>query len=308
MTTITAKIVKELREKTGAGMMDCKKALMEVEGQIEAAIDWLRKKGLASASKKSGRVAAEGAVCAVTSNLKGVLIEVNSETDFVSRNESFQQFVHEVSQKALHETASIEALKELDYGNGRTVEEENTQLVATIGENIVLRRAADLSVEKGLVTSYVHGSSGKNMGRIGVLVALEADTHAQNLTELGEQIAMHVAATAPQSLDVESLDSQAVEREKAIFIEQAEKSGRPADIIEKMVGGRLNKFYQEVVLLEQAFVIDGKTAIKEVLAQKSKQLNTPVKLAGFKRFALGEGIEKSQDDFAEEVNRMAGKP
>ncbi|MEM7444579.1 MAG: translation elongation factor Ts [Pseudomonadota bacterium] len=302
MSGVTAALVKELREKTGAGMMDCKKALTETGGDMEAAVDWLRTKGLAAAAKKAGRTASEGLVGLQVEGTKGALVEVNSETDFVSRNESFQGFVRTASALAANADGSIETLSGLDYpGTGRTVAEELTNLVATIGENMTLRRTASLSVDTGVVAGYVHGAVADGMGKIGVLVAIESSADTAALTEFGRQIAMHVAAVRPESLTVEDLDPELIAREKEVLSEQARASGKPENIIEKMVEGRLRKYYQEVVLLEQTFVIDGESKVAQAVAAKSKELGVPVAITGFARFNLGEGVEKEEEDFAAEV-------
>jgi elongation factor Ts len=299
---VTAVLVKELREKSGAGMMDCKKALNETGGDLEAAIDWLRTKGLASAAKKSGRVAAEGLVGVAVAGTKGAVFEVNSETDFVARNESFQGFVSTVTGLALTNGEDLEALKAVAYPEtGRTVAEELTHNIATIGENMNLRRARVISVEDGVVVPYVHNAVKPGLGKIGVLVALESAGDKAKLGELAKQIAMHVAAAAPQSLSTDDLDPTAIERERAVLIDQAKDSGKPMEIVEKMVEGRLRKFYQEVVLLEQTFVVDGETKIAKVVENAAKDLGTPVKLASFVRMQLGEGIEREESDFAAEV-------
>jgi len=299
---VTAALVKELREKSGAGMMDCKKALTETDGDLDAAIDWLRTKGLASAAKKSGRVAAEGLVGAAVEGTTGAVLEVNSETDFVARNETFQGFVETATKLALANGEDIDALKGVAYPEtGRTVEEELTHNIATIGENMALRRAKVLSVSEGVVVPYVHNATKAGLGKIGVLVALESAGDAGKLNELGKQIAMHVAATAPQSLSTDDLDPAAIERERSVLVEQARDSGKPEEIIAKMVEGRLRKFYQEVVLLEQTFVVDGETKVAKVVENAGKEIGAPVKLAAFARFQLGEGIEREESDFAAEV-------
>jgi len=304
---VTAALVKELREKTGAGMMDCKKALSETDGDLEAAVDWLRTKGLAAAAKKSGRVATEGLVGVVVKGNKGAVVEVNSETDFVARNDSFQAFVENVTALAIDTGADIEALKGVAYpGTGRTVGDELTNNIATIGENMSIRRAAVVSVTDGVVVPYVHNAVKPGLGKIGVLVALESTGDKDKLAELGKQIAMHIAATAPQSLSTDDLDPAAIERERAVLIEQARASGKPDNIIEKMIEGRIRKFYQEVVLLEQTFVIDGETQIRKVVEAAAKDAGAPVTLAAFVRLQLGEGIEKEQADFAAEVAALAG--
>lgn len=302
MSAITAALVKELREKTGAGMMDCKKALTETGGDMEAAVDWLRKKGLAAAAKKAGRTASEGLVGLQIDGAKGALVEVNSETDFVSRNETFQSFVKTTSELAMGAGGSVEALAALDYpGTGRTVAEELTHLIATIGENMSLRRTASLSVGTGVVAGYIHGAVVPDMGKIGVLVALESTADAGALAEFGRQVAMHVAATRPESLSVQDLDPALLNREREVLSEQARASGKPENIIEKMVEGRLRKYYQEVVLLEQTFVIDGESKVASAVEAKSKELGAPIAITGFARFTLGEGIEKDDGDFAAEV-------
>jgi elongation factor Ts len=305
MTEVTAQMVKDLRDKTGAGMMDCKKALNEAQGDMEAAIDWLRKKGLSAAAKKSGRVAAEGIVAVASSGTKAMAIEVNAETDFVARNEAFQSFALQAAKIALETGTDAEALKDKPYGNGKSVQEELTHLVATIGENMTIRRAAHLSVPHGIVSTYVHNALAPNLGKIGVLVALESSADAAKLQELGRQIAMHVAAARPEALSVADVDPAAVKRERDILADQAKASGKPAEIIEKMIDGRLRKYYEEVVLLEQVYVVDGETKVAQVVEKAAKSLGTPVKLTGFIRYQLGEGIEKTTDDFAAEVAKMA---
>ncbi|MFT8891807.1 MAG: translation elongation factor Ts [Acetobacter papayae] len=300
MAEITAALVKDLREKTGAGMMDCKKALNEAAGDIEAAVDWLRKKGLAAAAKKSGRVAAEGLVAVASNDLSAAMVEVNAETDFVARNEAFQTFVEEVAKVALTVGEDLEAIKAATLASGRTVAEELTHLIATIGENMSLRRARVFTVPSGVVATYVHGALRQGLGKIGVLAAIEAPSASDAIEVLGRQIGMHVAATRPSSLDVDNLDQDAVARERAVLIEQSRASGKPEAIIEKMVEGRIRKFYEEVVLLEQVWVHDGETRVKDVVKKAG------VKLVGFDRFQLGEGIEKVADDFAAEVAKVAG--
>jgi elongation factor Ts len=306
MAEITAGLIKELREKTGAGMMDCKIALTEVKGDFEGAVDWLRKKGLAAASKKSGRVAAEGLVGVITQGTCGAAVEVNAETDFVGRNDQFQSFVSQVSQLALEAKGNKESLEKAAYPQSqRNVSEELTHLIATIGENMTLRRSAYLSVSQGVVVEYMHSAVVPNLGRIGVLVGLESSAPADQLIAFGKQVAMHIAAAAPIALTTDEVDSSLVERERNIFLEQAKATGRPDDIIQKMVEGRVRKYYEDVVLLEQAFVMDGKTRIADVVTQKSKEWGVPVKVTGFIRYMLGEGIEKTASDFADEVARMA---
>jgi elongation factor Ts len=282
--------------------MDCKKALTETDGDIEVAVDWLRTKGLAAAAKKSGRVAAEGLVAALTSGTVGAVVELNSETDFVARNDEFQGFVRTLAELSLSNSDDLDAIKALDYPDtGRTVEEQLTHNIATIGENMNLRRAARLQVGSGAVVPYVHNAVASGLGKIGVLVALESSGDADKLSDLGKQIAMHVAAAAPQSLSTDDLDPASVERERSVLVEQAKDSGKPDEIIEKMVEGRLRKFYQEVVLLEQTFVVDNETKIAKVVENAAKEIGAPVTLTGFVRFQLGEGIEREESDFAAEV-------
>ncbi|MGE3622336.1 MAG: translation elongation factor Ts [Bdellovibrionales bacterium] len=305
MPEVTATMVKDLREKTGAGMMDCKKALNEANGDMEAAIDWLRKKGLSAAAKKAGRVAAEGLVAVAATDKKAAIVEVNAETDFVARNEQFQNFALQTAKIALETGADGETLKTRPYPGSADVQEALTNLIATIGENMNIRRAAQLSVPQGIVASYVHNALAPNLGKIGVLVALESSADAGKLMELGKQIAMHVAAARPEALAIENVDPKSLERERAIFTEQARASGKPDNIIPKMVEGRIRKYYEEVVLLEQTYVVDGESKIKDVVEKAGKTLGAPVKLINFVRYQLGEGIEKTQDDFAAEVAKMA---
>ncbi|MEE8084948.1 MAG: translation elongation factor Ts [Alphaproteobacteria bacterium] len=307
MTEITAALVKELRDICGAGMMDCKKALTESGGGIEAAVDWLRTKGLAAASKKAGRVTAEGLVACALAEGQGVVVEVNSETDFVARNEDFQGFVATVAETALSVDADLERLAAAEFpGAGKPVSEKLTDMVATIGENMTLRRAQGLRVGDGVVACYVHSAVQPGLGRIGVLVALESTGDKEQLMALGQQLAMHVAATSPRSVAIDDLDGQVVERERAVLTEQARESDRPDDIIAKMVEGRLRKFYAEVVLSEQVFVIDGETKVAKVIEAAAEEFGAPVAIAGFVRFALGEGIEREEKDFAREVAERRG--
>jgi elongation factor Ts len=307
MAEITAALVKELREKTGAGMMDCKKALTENSGDLEASIDWLRQKGLAAAAKKSGRVAAEGLVGISVGGKAGALAEVNSETDFVARNETFQSFVKTVADLALANNGDQDVVLASGYPNEtRTVAEQLTHLVATIGENMAIRRMASLSVSQGVVSSYVHNPVIPGLGKIGVIVALESAGDTAKLDAFGKQLAMHIAAAAPQSLSTDDLDQELVARERQVLVQQARESGRAEDIIQKMVDGRMRKFYEEVVLLSQTFVIDGESKIEKVVADLAKSLGTDVKVTGFVRFVLGEGIEKEEGDFAAEVASLAG--
>ena len=301
MPEITAALVKDLREKTGAGMMDCKKALTETDGDIEVAVDWLRKKGLAAATKKSGRVAAEGLVGVATAQNKAAIIEVNAETDFVARNETFQGFVEAAAKVVLEVGDDLDAIKAAPFpGTGRTVAEELTHLVATIGENMTIRRAKVLSVKQGVVASYMHQALKPGLGKIGVLAAVEGPGEFATLETLGRQVGMHVAATRPEALDIDAVDPAALERERAVLSDQARASGKPENIIEKMVEGRIRKYYEEVVLLEQVWVHDGESRVRAVVKKAG------VTLTGFVRFALGEGIEKPKDDFAAEVAATAG--
>jgi len=301
MAEITAALVKDLRDKTGAGMMDCKKALTEVAGDVEAAIDWLRKKGLAAAAKKSGRIASEGLVGVASEAHHAAMVEVNAETDFVARNPTFQAFVEEVAKIALHVGEDVEAIKAAPFpGTGRTVADELTHLVATIGENMSLRRAKVLSVENGVVATYIHGALKPGLGKIGVIVAVAGHEVSDALHQLGRQVGMHVAATRPDALDISGVSPEALEREKAVLTEQAKASGRPDNVIVKMVEGRVQKFYEEVALLEQVWVHDGKSRVKDIMKSAS------VTITGFERFALGEGIEKPKEDFAAEVAATAG--
>ena len=306
MAEITAASVKELRERTGAGMMDCKKALAETNGEMEPAIDWLRAKGLAAAAKKAGRTAAEGLVGVAVEANRGAVVEVNSETDFVAKNEVFQDFVRNVARLALQHGTDVEALGAAQYPEGGTVQEKLTDNIAKIGENQSLRRAAIVEVSEGAVVSYVHNQVAPGLGKIGVLVGLESAAPLETLTALGKQIAMHVAAAHPLALDAESLDPALVERERAIAMEKAKESGKPQNIVEKMVEGGLAKFRKENSLLSQLFVMDNKTPVAEVVASAAKEAGTGIQLIGFVRFQLGEGIEKEQTDFAAEVAAAAG--
>jgi elongation factor Ts len=302
---ITAQMVKELREKTGAGMMDSKKALQENDGDIEAAVDWLRKKGLAKAAKKAGRAASEGLVAYALDGTKGAVVEVNSETDFVARNEMFQKMVAEIAQVALSTDGSVEAVKAAQFpGAGKSVEEHVTEMVGQIGENMSVRRAASLDVEHGVVVPYVHTPIGEQAGKIVVLVALKSTGDSQALLPVGKQVAMHIAAARPLALTVADLDQDVVAREKSVLADQARASGKPDNIIEKMVEGRMQKFYEESVLLEQIFVIDGETRIKDVVANAKAEAGAEVTLDGFIRLELGEGVEKEEEDFAAEVAAM----
>ena len=300
MAEITAALVKELRDKTGAGMMDCKKALTESAGEMDDAVDWLRKNGLAAAAKKAGRVAAEGLIAVATEGTRGALVEINAETDFVGRNADFQSFVSEVARIALHTDGPVEALGEAAMGEG-TVESRLTDLIARIGENMTLRRVERISVGSGAVGSYTHNSVAPGLGRIGVLVGVESTVSSERLGLLARQLAMHVAAASPQWTAVEDVDPASLERERSVLTEQARASGRPDHIIEKMVEGRLRKFYEESVLLEQTFVIDGESRVSKVVEEVASEIGASVSVTGFRRFALGEGIEKKEEDFAAEV-------
>lgn len=297
MAAITAAMVKELRQMSGAGMMDCKKALGEADGDLNAAADWLRTKGLAAAAKKAGRVAAEGLVGVAVDGASGAMVEVNSETDFVARNDQFQAFVSTVATLALSSNGDVEALKAMDYpGTGRNVADELTQMISTIGENMNIRRVEVLNVDGGEVAAYVHGAITDGLGKIGVLVAASGD----GAGAFGKQVAMHVAATNPASLSRDDLDPVIVEREKQVLTEQARESGKPEEIIEKMIVGRINKFYGEVCLMEQVFVIDGESKVSKAAEAAG------VEISNFSRFGLGEGIEKKEEDFAAEVAAVSG--
>ncbi|MBN8532251.1 MAG: elongation factor Ts [Alphaproteobacteria bacterium] len=307
MTEVTAQMVKELREQTGAGMLDCKKALAENGGDHEAAKDWLRKKGLSAAAKKSGRVAAEGLVAVYAAGTEGAAIELNSETDFVARNPDFQKVAGEVAKLAPVAKGDVEKLKTASYpGTGRNVADEIANLVGVIGENMNLRRTAYLQVSQGVVASYIHNAVVPGAGKIGVLVALESAAPVDKLQAFGKQLAMHVAAARPEALTSADVDGKNLEREKQIFREQALASGKPENIVDKMVEGRVRKYYEEVVLLEQVYVVDGKSKVSDLIANAGKELGAPVKLTGFIRYGLGEGIEKQESDFAAEVAAAAG--
>ncbi|MDZ7283961.1 translation elongation factor Ts [Sphingomonas sanguinis] len=308
MADITAAMVKDLREKSGAGMMDCKKALNEAAGDMDAALDWLRTKGLAAAQKKSSRTAAEGLVGVATNGTVGAAVEVNSETDFVAKNDQFQAFVKDVTAIALKTGDDIEALKTEAMPQGGTVAEVLTNNVATIGENQSLRRAKRLEVSKGAVVSYVHNQQAPGLGKIGVLVALESEAADDVLQSLGRQLAMHIAAAFPKALNEEDLDEAEIERERAIATEKAAESGKPADIIAKMVEGGIAKYRKEHALVSQLFVIDGKTKISDVVAKAGKDAGAEIKLVDYVRFQLGEGIEKEASDFAAEVAAASGVP
>ena len=306
MAEITAGLVKELREKSGAGMMDCKKALTENNGDVEASMDWLRTKGLSKAAKKSDRVAAEGLVAAATKaegkGMTGALVELNAETDFVARNEKFQDAARKIAKAAL-EADGVDAVNAAPVDGG-TVQDMVTNLIATIGENMMVRRTARIEVGEGAVATYIHNAVAPELGRIGVLVGVEGAGEQAKLQELGKKIAMHVAATQPLSLSSDDLDSAAVERERAVLTEKAKEDGRPENMIAKIVDGQIAKFQREVVLLEQAFVMEPDVTVKGLVDRTGKELGSPVKVTGFVRLALGEGVEKKQDDFAAEVASM----
>lgn len=306
MAEVTASMVKELRDKSGAGMMDCKKALAETSGDMEAAVDWLRTKGLATASKKSSRTAAEGLVGVAVNGTTGTAVEVNSETDFVAKNDQFQDFVRTVTQLAIETGDDVEALASASYPSGGTVADALTTNIATIGENQTLRRARRLSVTQGAVVPYVHNAAAPGLGKIGVLVALESSAPAEKLESLGKQLAMHVAAAFPLALDESGIDSEVIARERAIAQEKAAESGKPAEVVAKMVDGAVAKFVKENALLNQLFVMDGKTKISDVVAAAAKEAGAPIVLKDYVRFQLGEGIEKKESDFAAEVAAAAG--
>ena len=304
---LSASMVKELREKSGAGMMDCKKALVESNGNMEDAIDWLRKQGLSAVAKKSNRVAAEGLIGISISEVKGAIVEINSETDFVARNELFQNFVKNCSNLVLLNKSDINVLKKLPFPDSdRTVDQELNNNIATIGENMNIRRVEYLEVSEGVVASYIHNKIAEDLGKLGVIVAIESQAKKSQLLDVGKQIAMHIAATSPKALNIDDLDNDLVKREKEVLIDQAMSTGKPKEIAEKMVQGRLQKFFQEVVLNEQVSVIDGETKIKDVIKKLSDDLGTEVKIKDFKILKLGEGIEVAENDFAAEVAATAG--
>ncbi|CCD85768.1 Elongation factor Ts (EF-Ts) [Bradyrhizobium sp. ORS 285] len=306
MANITAAMVKDLRESTGAGMMDCKAALTENGGDMQAAQDWLRKKGLSKAAKKAGRVAAEGLIGALTSGKKGVVVEVNSETDFVARNEHFQGLVKMIAQVALDVGADVEKIKAAKVGS-ITVEAAIADSIATIGENQTLRRAAALEVSEGVVSSYVHGAVVEGAGKLGVIVALESPGKTDELAVLGRQLAMHVAAANPQAIDAAGLDPELVKREKDVLADKYRQQGKPENVIEKIVESGLKTYYKEVTLLEQAFIHDSGKSVAQALKEAEGKVGGPIKVAGFVRYALGEGIEKEETDFAAEVAAASGK-
>ncbi len=304
---LSASMVKELREKSGAGMMDCKKALVESNGNMEDAIDWLRKQGLSAVAKKSNRVAAEGLIGISINEAQGAMVEINSETDFVARNELFQNFVKNCSNLVLSHKTDINALKKLPFPDtGRSVDQELNNNIATIGENMNIRRVEYLEVSEGVMVSYIHNKITEDLGKLGVIVAIESQAKQSQLLNVGKQIAMHIAATSPKALNIDDLNSDLVKREREVLIDQAMSSGKPKEIAEKMVQGRLQKFYQEVVLNEQVSVIDGETKIKDVINKLSKDIGAEVKIKDFKILKLGEGIEVAENDFAAEVAATAG--
>ena len=307
MATITAAMVKELREKSGAGMMDCKNALNENDGDMDAAVDWLRTKGLATAAKKAGRIAAEGLVGVVTEGSKGAIVEINSETDFVARNDQFQEMVSAIARLALDADGDEEALKAMNFpGSDKTVEEYITEMIGTIGENMSMRRAFGLEVDEGVVSAYIHNQTAPGLGKIGVLVALKSSGDTDKLNEIGKQVAMHIAATNPVALTRDEVPEEIVERERAVLVEQARESGKPDNIIEKMIEGRMRKYFEEVVLLSQTFVIDGENTVEAALKAAEDEVGGPIEILAFTRFGLGEGIEKKEEDFAAEVAAAAG--
>ena len=306
MAEITAQMVKDLRDKTGAGMMDCKTALKETDGDMEAAVDWLRAKGFAKAAKKAGRTAADGLVGMAVDGTRGALVEVNAETDFVARNEQFQAMVGEVSKLALQAGGDVDALAAMGYpGADKSVADYVSEMIATIGENMRLRRTAVIEVSDGVVSSYMHNAIAPGMGKIGVIVGLESTGDKEKLETLGKQLAMHVAASSPLAVDVDSLDQAVVDRERAVLIEQARDSGKPENIIEKKVEGRLNKYYQEVVLMKQALVTDPDNTVEKAIKAAEDDAGAPIKVIGFERYSLGEGIETEDEDFAAEVAAVA---
>ena len=306
MAAITASMVSELRQSTGAGMMDCKAALTETAGDLEAAVDWLRKKGLAKAAKKAGRVAAEGLVGLAVSGTRGVVVEVNSETDFVARNDQFQELVRSIAGVALRSDGDVEALKVSAHPAGGTVQEAVANAVATVGENMTLRRVGLLSVSEGVVASYIHNSVGDGLGKIGVLVALESAGNAEALQAIGRQVAMHIAATNPQGLDGNAIDPAVVERERAVLADKARASGKPEAVIEKIVESGIKTYFKEVTLVDQPFVHDSSKTVSQAVNEAAKVAGAPIALKAYLRFGLGEGIEKETSDFAAEVAAAVG--
>jgi len=304
-TNITASMVKELRDKTGAGMMDCKAALGESGGDLEAAVDWLRKKGLAKAAKKAGRVAAEGLIGVALTPSKGIVVEVNSETDFVARNDLFQGLVKMIADVALDAGANVDKILAARVGD-RTVADAITETIAKVGENMALRRAAALSVGKGIIASYVHNSVADGLGRIGVIVALESTGNADEIKAFGRMVAMHVASANPQAIDASGLDAATIEREKNVLAEKFKAQGKPANVIDKIVESGLKTFYKEVCLLDQGFIFDDKKSVAQALKESEAKAGAPIRIGGFVRFALGEGIDRPEGDFGGEVAALAG--
>jgi elongation factor Ts len=304
-TNITASMVKELRDKTGAGMMDCKAALGESGGDLEAAVDWLRKKGLAKAAKKAGRVAAEGLIGVALTPSKGIVVEVNSETDFVARNDLFQGLVKMIADVALDAGANVDKILAARVGD-RTVADAITETIAKVGENMALRRAAALSVGKGIIASYVHNSVADGLGRIGVIVALESTGNADEIKAFGRMVAMHVASANPQAIDASGLDAATIEREKNVLAEKFKAQGKPANVIDKIVESGLRTFYKEVCLLDQSFIFDDKKSVAQALKESEAKAGAPIKIGGFVRFALGEGVDRPEGDFGGEVAALAG--
>ncbi|MGI9434472.1 MAG: translation elongation factor Ts [Geminicoccaceae bacterium] len=307
MGQVTAALVKQLRDSTGAGMMDCKKALSENDGDLDVATDWLRKKGLAAAQKKAGRLASEGLIGVQVDGPRGAMVEINSETDFVARNDDFQKLVRSVTALAPEANGNADRLQSMEVpGAGRSVADEITQAIATIGENINFRRTAVVEVDQGVVGSYVHGQLSPGLGKIGVLVGLKSAGDVEELQALGKQLAMHVAAAKPDAVSVDRLDSEAVARERAIYADQAKASGKPDNIIEKMVDGRMRKFYEEVVLLEQVFVVDTDLKVKQAIDRVAEKIGSSIAVVDFVRFALGEGLETKTENLADEVAALSG--
>lgn len=302
MAQVTAALIKQLRESSGAGMLDCKNALTESDGNLEVAADWLRTKGLATAAKKAGRVAAEGLVGVIAQGTKAAIVEFNSETDFVARNEQFQEAVLVMATVALEANGDLDQTLAAPFpGSDSSVADKVTEMISAIGENMALRRTAVISVSEGVISTYVHNAIAEGLGKIGVLVALKSKGDADKVNDFGKQLAMHIAATDPQSVSIADLDPEAVAKERAVLTEQAKDSGRPPEIVEKMIEGRLRKFYEEVVLLSQTFVIDGESKVEKAIEEAGKELGAAIEVSGFVKFTLGEGIEKKEEDFAAEV-------
>jgi len=301
MSIVNAALVKKLRDKTGAGMMDCKKALVESKGDIEEAIDWLRKEGISGADKKSSRIAADGLVAISSSDKAISLVEINSETDFVSRNPDFQNFVKNISEIALESGSEIDLLKKAPYSKDNNVSDFLTELIAKIGENIVIRRTASIETKNSIFSSYIHGQVSEGMGKIGVIISIESDGDIDKIKNFGKQLSMHIAAAKPLSISSEDVDEKIIERERKILIEQAKSSGKAEDIIEKMVDGRIKKFFSEITLLDQTWVMDGESKVSKIIESMEKELNCNIKIREFNLFVLGEGIEVEKKDFAEEV-------